>query len=206
MLLAEPPEGPLPRCRSGVRPFDYRRRPMDGRESPRSPRSSCRDARVGPGGSLVLLEDQDRGRWNTEMIGEGKALIEAALRRGRPGPYQVHAAIAACHSATAATDWRQIAALYGELRRYEPSPVVEANRAVAVGMAEGPAAGLKILDGVREHPRLARWPQLHIARAGLLSRLGRREEALAAYRTALSLRPPPAERAYVERRIRESAT
>lgn len=88
--------------------------------------------------------------------------------------------------------------------RYEPSPVVEANRAVAVGMAEGPAAGLRVLDGVRDDPRLAGWPQLHIARAGLLSRLGREDEALAAYRTALSLDPPPAERAYVEHRIRDT--
>jgi RNA polymerase sigma-70 factor (ECF subfamily) len=168
-----------------------------------------RAARVGADGSLVLLEDQDRARWDTEMITEGEALVEHALRMGRPGPYQLYAAIAACHSAApvaSATDWPQIAALYGELLRHEPSPVVEANRAVAVGMADGPAAGLAILDGVRGDPRLARWPQLHIARAGLLSRLGRREEALAAYRTALSLDPPPSERAYVEHRIRETAT
>ena len=162
-----------------------------------------RDARTDDGGSLVLLEDQDRSRWNAEMISEGEALVEHALRVRRPGPYQVHAAIAACHSAAPVTDWPQIAALYGELLRYEPSPVVEANRAVAVGMAEGPAAGLEILDGVREHPRLAGWPQLHIARAELLRRLGRRDEALAAYRAALRLEPPPAERAYLERRLRE---
>jgi RNA polymerase sigma-70 factor (ECF subfamily) len=161
-----------------------------------------RDARIDAEGSLVLLEDQDRSRWNTEMIAEGEALVERALWAGRPGPYQLHAAIAACHSATPVTDWPQIAALYGELLHYEPSPVVEANRAVAVGMADGPAAGLEILDGVRDHPQLVRWPQLHIARAELLGRLGRRDEALAAYRTALSLEPPPAERAYLERRIR----
>jgi RNA polymerase sigma-70 factor, ECF subfamily len=165
-----------------------------------------RDARVGPDGSLVVLEDQDRSRWDTAMIAEGEALVVAALHRGRPGPYQLHAAIAACHSTGTTTDWPQAAALYGELRRYEPSPVVEANRAVAVGMAEGPVAGLGVLDGVRDDPRLARWPQLHIARAGLLIRLDRCEEALSAYRTALSLNPPPAERAHVERRIREIAT
>jgi RNA polymerase sigma-70 factor (ECF subfamily) len=137
------------------------------------------------------------------MIAEGEALVERALHRGRPGPYQIHAAIAACHSVPSVTDWPQIAALYGELLRYEPSPVVEANRAVAVGMAQGPEAGLRILDGVGRHPRLAAWPQLHIARAELLARLGRHGEARAAYRTALALRPPPAERGYLERRLRE---
>jgi RNA polymerase sigma-70 factor (ECF subfamily) len=162
-----------------------------------------RDARVSSDGSLVVLEDQDRSRWDHAMIAEGEALVVTALRRGRPGPYQLHAAIAACHSTGTATDWPQVAALYGELLRYEPSPVLEANRAVAVGMAEGPAAGLRVLEGVRDDPRLARWPQLHIARAGLLSRLGRHEESLEAYRTALSLDPPPAERAHVERRIRD---
>jgi RNA polymerase sigma-70 factor (ECF subfamily) len=161
-----------------------------------------RAARVDADGSLVLLEDQDRGRWNTEMIAEGEALLEVALRTGRPGPYQVHAAIAACHSAGPRTDWPQIAALYGELRRYEPTPVTEVNRAVAVGMAYGPAAGLEILARVGGHPRLARWPQFHIARAELLSRLGRQEEARTAYRAALDLDPPPAERAHLERRMR----
>jgi RNA polymerase sigma-70 factor (ECF subfamily) len=153
-------------------------------------------------GGLVLLADQDRSRWDTTMIAEGEALVERALRSGRPGPYQLHAAIAACHSAAPGTDWPQIAALYGELRRYEPSPVVEANRAVAVGMAYGPAAGLEILARICDHPQLARWPQLHIARAELLSRLGRDKEARSAYRTALDLDPPPAERAYLERRMR----
>jgi RNA polymerase sigma-70 factor (ECF subfamily) len=165
-----------------------------------------RDARLGADGALVLLEDQDRTRWNTTMIGEGEVLVEQALRMGRPGPYQIHAAIAACHSAAPVTDWPQIAALYGELLRHEPSPVVEANRAVAVGMADGPEAGLRILDGVREHPRLVGWPQLHIARAELLRRLGRHDEAQASYRTALSLGPPPPERAHIERRIQDSAT
>jgi RNA polymerase sigma-70 factor (ECF subfamily) len=163
-----------------------------------------RDARVGPDGSLIVLADQDRGRWDAVKIAEGEALVVRALGVGRPGPYQLHAAIAACHSAVPVTDWPQIVALYGELLRYEPTPVVEANRAVAVGMAEGPAAGLAILDGLVDHPQLARWPQLHIARAEFLSRLTRREESLAAYRTALSLEPPPPERAYIERRIRET--
>jgi len=164
-----------------------------------------RAARTDAAGDLVLLEDQDRARWDRGLIAEGEAVLERALRAGRPGPYQLHAAIAACHAdaATAAeTDWRQIALLYGELIRHEPTPVVEANRAVAVAMAEGPAAGLVILDAVGHHPQLRRWPQLHVARADLLARLGRAEEAVAAYRTALALEPPEAERRFIGTRIR----
>jgi RNA polymerase sigma-70 factor (ECF subfamily) len=165
-----------------------------------------RGARLSPGGDLVLLADQDRGRWDRAMIDEGEALVEQALRANRPGPYQIQAAIAACHSgaATAAdTDWREIALLYGELLRYEPSPMAEANRAVAVAMSEGPAAGLVILDTIGGDARLARWPQLHIARAELLRRLGRRTEAIAAYEAAIALEPPAPERAYLARRMRE---
>ena len=165
-----------------------------------------RDARLSPAGDLVLLAEQDRSRWDRAMIDEGEALIEQALRLGRPGAYQIQAAIAACHSgaATAAdTDWREIALLYGELIRYEPSPMVAANRAVAVAMSEGPAAGLVILDTVGGDARLARWPQLHIARAELLRRLGRRAEAVAAYEAAIALEPPAPERAYLARRMRE---
>ena len=163
-----------------------------------------RGARLSPAGDLVLLAEQDRSRWDRAMIAEGEALVEQALRRNRPGPYQIQAAIAACHSgaATAAdTDWREIALLYGELIRYEPTPMVEANRAVAVAMSEGPAAGLVILDTVGGDARLARWPQLHIARAELLRRLGRRAEAVAAYEAAIALEPPAPERAYLARRI-----
>lgn len=165
-----------------------------------------RGARVSADGDLVLLPDQDRGRWDQAMITEGEALVEHALRQRRPGAYQLHAAIAACHSGAAtaaATDWREIAALYGELIRYEPTPVVEANRAVAVAMAEGPAAGLVILDAVGKDPQLARWPQLHIARAELLRRLGRAADAATAYAAALQLEPPAAERAFLRRRIAE---
>ena len=165
-----------------------------------------RAARTGDLGELVLLEDQDRGRWDRDMIAEGEAVLEAALGLGRPGPYQLHAAIAACHSTAVspeATDWRQIALLYGELIRHEPTPVVEANRAVAVAMAEGPAAGLVILDALAHHPALQRWPQLHIARAELLRRLGRDDEAVGAYRTALDLEVAPASRSFVIRRMRE---
>ena len=165
-----------------------------------------RDARVGPDGDLVLLADQDRGRWDHALIAEGETLVEQALRQGRPGPYQLHAAIAACHSGarTAAdTDWREIAVLYGELIRYEPTPVVEANRAVAVAMSEGPAAGLVILDAVGTEPRLARWPQLHLARAELLRRLDRPADAAAAYQAALQLEPAAPERAFIARRLQE---
>jgi len=165
-----------------------------------------RDTRIGAGGDLILLADQDRSRWDGAMIAEGEALVERALRQGRPGPYQLHAAIAACHSGAAtaaATDWREIALLYGELIRYEPTPVVEANRADAVAMSEGPAAGLVILDAVGADPRLARWPQLHLARAELLRQLGRRADAAGAYRAALALEPPVPERAFIGRRLRE---
>jgi RNA polymerase sigma-70 factor (ECF subfamily) len=163
-----------------------------------------RDARTGPGGDLVLLADQDRSRWNQALIAEGEARLEQSLRQGRPGPYQLHAAIAACHTCAAsadATDWREIALLYGELIRYEPTGVVEANRAVAVAMSEGPAAGLVILDAVATDPQLARWPQLHLARAELLTRLGRRPDAAAAYRAALALGLPAPERDFIGRRL-----
>ena len=165
-----------------------------------------RAARVDDAGDLVLLEDQDRARWDRRLVADGEAILERALRAGRPGPYQLHAAIAACHSSAltaAATDWRQIALLYQELIRFEPTPVVEANRAIAVAMAEGPAAGLVILDSVGHHPQLQQWPQLHVARADLLARLDRVDDAIAAYRTAVDLEPPAAERRFIARRIRE---
>ena len=163
-----------------------------------------RGARIGADGDLILLADQDRGRWDRAKIAEGDHLLEAALRARRPGPYQLHAAIAACHSCAATaeqTDWRQIAALYGQLVRYEPTPVIEANRAVAVAMADGPAAGLAILDAAAAHPQLARWPQFHIARAELLRRTGRVADALDAYRAALRLDLPAAEHAFIEDRV-----
>jgi len=165
-----------------------------------------RSGRVDTAGDLVLLEHQDRGRWDRAKIVEGAALVERALRARRPGPYQIQAAIAACHSTAstaAATDWGEIAGLYRQLARHEPTPVVEANRAVAVAMAYGPAAGLAILDTLAADPRLARWPQLHIARADLLSRLGRHTGAIGAYQAALALEPPPVERAFIARRIRQ---
>ena len=163
-----------------------------------------RPGRVDDAGDLVLLADQDRSRWDRGAIAEGSALVEQALGAGRPGSYQLQAAIAACHSTAAtaeATDWKQIAMLYAALIHYEPTPVVEANRAIAVAMAEGPAAGLVILDTLLASPRLVQWSQLHVGRADLLSRLGRGAEAVAAYRQALQLEPPPAERSFILRRI-----
>jgi RNA polymerase sigma-70 factor (ECF subfamily) len=165
-----------------------------------------RETRVGPGGELVLLEDQDRGRWDEARIGEGQALVERALRRGRPGPYQLQAAIAALHDEAASadeTDWAQIAVLYETLRRHDPSPVVELNLAVAVAMADGPATGLAMIDGLAAGGRLDDYPYLHAARADLLRRLDQWTEAAAAYRRALAgIRNTP-ERAFLEGRLRE---
>jgi RNA polymerase sigma-70 factor (ECF subfamily) len=161
-------------------------------------------ARADQDGALVLLADQDRSRWDRGRLAQGRSLVEKVLAQRRPGPYQLQAAIAACHAdaATAAdTDWRQIAALYGELLRFDPSPVIEANRAVAVAYAEGPTAGLAILDMLAASSRLARWPQLHIARAALLARCGRREDAVAAYRDALALEPADAVRQHITSQI-----
>ena len=167
-----------------------------------------RDTRVSPAGDLVLLADQDRTRWDRAKIAEGEALLTQALSARRPGPYQLQAAIAGCHAwarTAADTDWAEIAALYGELLACEPTPVVAANRAAAVAMAEGPAAGLDLLDEAAADRRLARWPQLHIARAELLGRLGRPAEAAQAYRAALELAPAAPERDFISRRIRELA-
>jgi len=121
---------------------------------------------------------------------------------GCPGPYQLQAAVAACHSeapTAADTDWRQIAALYGELVRHDATPVIEANRAIAVAMAEGPTAGLVILEAAGRDPQLCSWFRLHMARADLLRRLGRNQDAMDAYRIALQLGPPVAEQVFIER-------
>jgi RNA polymerase sigma-70 factor (ECF subfamily) len=161
-------------------------------------------ARADEDGALVLLTDQDRSRWERHRLDEGRSLVEMALAQRRPGPYQLQAAIAACHAdaATAAdTDWRQVAALYSELLRFDPSPVIEANRAVAVAYAEGPAAGLAILDTLAASSRLAHWPQLHIARAALLAQCGRHEDAVAAYRDALALEPGESVRRHITGQI-----
>lgn len=164
-----------------------------------------RSARLDRAGEQVLLEDQDRSLWDQAKISEGERLLDAALAKGSPGAYQLWAAIAACHSTALhadETDWRQIAALYNELIRYEPTSLVEANRAIAVAMAEGPAAGLVILDTLSSEGPLRRWPQIHVARADLLRRLGRIDDARAAYRLALELEPGPAEAAFIGRHLR----
>ena len=171
---------------------------------------SRREARTSPDGSLVLLEDQDRARWDPDEVEEGIGLVEAGLRAlpagAVPGPYLLQAAIAACHgrSATAgATPWPEIAALYGVLAAVSPGPVVELNRAVAVAMADGPAAGLVLVDALGAEGALSGYHLFHATRADLLRRLGRRAEAAAAYERALALATNQAERAFLARRLRE---
>ncbi|MFD6478011.1 RNA polymerase sigma factor [Streptomyces anulatus] len=163
-----------------------------------------RDARTGPEGEPVLLEDQDRGRWDRPMIEEGRALVVRALTGGPAGPYGVQAAIAALHDEAtdvAATDWPQIVALYDVLRTLIPSPVVEVNRAVAVAMRDGPGAGLALLDALAGEPRLRAYPPYAVARGDLLGRLGRDGEAAAAYREALELTGTEPERAALRRKL-----
>jgi RNA polymerase sigma-70 factor (ECF subfamily) len=166
---------------------------------------SRRDTRLSRDGEIVLLEEQDRSRWDREEISEGAALAEQALREG-PGPYAVQAAIAALHVQARRpdeTDWRQIAALYNVLLRLHPSPVVELNRAVAVAQSDGPEEGLRLLDGLEERGALASYHLLPAARADLLKKLGRFEEAAEAYRRALSLVANEPERRFLERRLAE---
>ena len=165
-----------------------------------------RATRLDDAGDLVTLENQDRGRWDTAEITEGVALLDGALRRGRPGPYQVQAAIAACHATAtdaADTDWTQVAALYGQLTRLAPSPVVELNRAVAVGMADGPAADLAMVEALQASGGLAGYHLLPATRADLLRRLGSTTKAVAAYREALELAATDTERRYLHRRLTE---
>jgi RNA polymerase sigma-70 factor (ECF subfamily) len=166
-----------------------------------------RATRVDDAGVLVPLEQQERTRWDSDGIAEGVELLDRALRRGRPGPYQVQAAIAACHATAtdaAATDWAEIAALYGRLVRLVPSPVVELNRAVAVAMADGPSAGLALVEALEASGTLAGYHLLAATRADLLRRLGRTSEAAGAYREALELAATDAERRYLSRRLAET--
>jgi len=165
-----------------------------------------REARVGPAGELVLLEDQDRERWDRASIAEGIGLLDRAMRRGPPGPYRLQACIAALHAVAptaAATDWRRIALLYDRLMGVAGSPVVALNRAVAVAMVEGPAAGLLLMDELAATGELDGYHLLHAGRADLLRRLGRPPEAAAAYRRALDLTTNPVERAFLTRRLAE---
>jgi RNA polymerase sigma-70 factor (ECF subfamily) len=168
-----------------------------------------RAARVDAGGDLVPLEEQDRTAWDRDAIDEGLATLDAALRRGERGPYQLQAAISACHASApqaTATDWPQIALLYRELARMVPSPVVELNRAVAVAMADGPEAGLRLVEAIDAAGELAGYHLLAATRADLLRRLERRDEAAAAYREALALTTGEAERRYLTRRLAETRT
>ncbi|WP_414507132.1 RNA polymerase sigma factor [Streptomyces sp. NEAU-L66] len=165
-----------------------------------------RDARTGPHGELVLLDAQDRGRWDRTMIDEGRALVVSALTAGPPGPYGVQAAIAALHDEAtdlATTDWPQIVALYDVLLALTPSPVVELNRAVAVAMRDGPQAGLTLLDKLADEPQLRGHHPYPAARGDLLHRLGRLPEAATAYREALTLAGTEPARAHLRAKLTE---
>jgi RNA polymerase sigma-70 factor, ECF subfamily len=167
---------------------------------------SRRAARTSPTGELILLENQDRSLWNREQIAEGVALLEKALNSRRVGPYTLQAAIAAVHAeaeSVAATDWRQIVALYDQLLRIQPSPVVQLNRAVAIAMRDGPEAGLAQIDAVLEQGELANYYLAHSARADMYRRLGRTAEARSAYEKALALTQQEPERQFLARRLEE---
>ncbi len=166
---------------------------------------SRRAARTSPAGELILLENQDRALWNRKQIAEGVALVEKALNSRRFGSYTLQAAIAAVHAeaeSAAATDWRQIVALYNQLVRIQPSPVVHLNRAVAIAECDGPEAGLKHIDALLEHGELANYYLAHSARAELYRRLGRTAEARASYEKALALTQQEPERQFLQERIR----
>jgi RNA polymerase sigma-70 factor (ECF subfamily) len=163
-------------------------------------------ARTSPTGELILLENQDRSLWNREQIAEGVALVENALSSHRFGAYTLQAAIAAVHAeaeSIAATDWRQIVALYNQLVRIHPSPVAHLNRAVAIAMRDGPEAGLAHINAVLEHGELANYYLAHSARAELCRRLGRTAEARSSYEKALALTQQEPERQFLQERIRQ---
>ncbi|MBX3751167.1 MAG: RNA polymerase sigma factor [Opitutaceae bacterium] len=167
---------------------------------------SRRLARTDTAGEPILLEQQDRSAWNQALIREGLALLAPVLATRQVGPYTLQAAIAAVHAearTAADTDWRRISALYAALLALQPSPVIELNRAVAVAMHEGPAAGLALVDALLARGELTDYHLAHAARADLCRRLGRRDEAAAAYRQALALAPSDPERRFLERRLRE---
>jgi RNA polymerase sigma-70 factor (ECF subfamily) len=166
---------------------------------------SRRAARVDRAGNLVLLEDQDRSTWDRGQIAEGLRLVEEALLMRRPGRYQVQSAIAAVHAeapTAADTDWLQIAVLYDQLLRYEPSPVVELNRAVAVSFAKSARHGLEMLDDIERRGVLALYAPFHLARADVLRRLGRKDEADECYRRALPFAQNRQVRRFIEGRLR----
>jgi RNA polymerase sigma-70 factor (ECF subfamily) len=165
---------------------------------------SRRTARASPTGEIVLLSDQDRSLWNREQIAEGVSLVERALKSRRSGPYSLQAAIAAVHaeaSSAAATDWYEIVGLYDALLRMEPSPVIELNRAVAVAMRDGPAAGLMLVDAILARGDLADYHLAHASRADFCRRLGRNADARASYQRAVALARQEPERRFLERRL-----
>ena len=165
-----------------------------------------RAARSGPAGEIILLEDQDRSLWNRAQIDEGVELVERAIQSHRFGPYTLQAAIAAVHAEARdakSTDWRQIVGLYDVLLRTDPSPVVELNRAAAVAMSEGPAAGLALIDSILVRGDLVDYHLAHAARGDLCRRLGRVDEAIASYETAIGLTTQTAERDFMARRLEE---
>jgi RNA polymerase sigma-70 factor (ECF subfamily) len=167
---------------------------------------SRRPARTSPTGDLVLLEDQDRSLWNQDLIAEGKALVERALASRQIGPYAIQAAISAVHAEArtpATTDWSQIVALYDVLSQMEPSPVVELNRAVAVAMRDGSAAGLELIDAIMARGDLNDYYLAHSARAELCRRLGRTEEARVSYKRALGLTQQEPEQRFLRARLSE---
>ena len=167
---------------------------------------SRRVARTSPTGDVVLLADQDRSLWDRDRIAEGSALVERALSSQRIGPYTLQAAIAAVHAGAASaesTDWDEIVALYDVLARVNPSPVVELNRAVAVAMRDGPAAGLALVDAILDHGDLEDYHLAHAVRADLCRRLGKSADARAAYERALALTRQAPERRFLERRLDE---
>ncbi|HUB29078.1 MAG TPA: RNA polymerase sigma factor [Terracidiphilus sp.] len=167
---------------------------------------SRRAARTSPTGELVLLENQDRSLWNREQIAEGVALVERALGSRRFGPYTLQAAIASVHAqaeSAPATDWPHIVALYNQLVRMQPSPVVHLNRAVAIAMRDGPQSGLAHIEAAMEHGELANYYLAHSARAEMCRRLGRTAEARASYEKALALTQQEPERQFLQERIRQ---
>jgi RNA polymerase sigma-70 factor (ECF subfamily) len=167
---------------------------------------SRREARTSADGDVVLLDDQDRSRWNRAMIEEGVVLVDQAMRSRQFGPYTLQAAIAAVHaeSGTAAqTDWAEIVGLYDVLLRADPSPVIELNRAAAVAMRDGPEAGIALIDAILVRGDLAEYPLAHSARAELCRKAGRAAEAVESYRRALSLSRQVPQRRFLEQRIQE---
>jgi RNA polymerase sigma-70 factor (ECF subfamily) len=157
---------------------------------------------------VVLLQDQDRAQWNRDLIAEGTALVERALSSGRAGNYAIQAAISAVHAGARSmdeTDWGEIVGLYDVLRQNDPSPVIELNRAVAVAMRDGPAAGLALVEAILERGDLTDYRHAHAARADLCRRLGRADDARASYERALKLTRQEPERRFLEMRLAEIA-